>query len=154
MRYIATGGHKRCAGTRKDGKPCSMPAVTGKTLCGGHDPETRAKAQAAGHAAGSRTPGYLKHDAAVAAVDFKTRPTIKATLERVARHVVAGELEARAVNATILAANGALAVINDEERSAKRRATDMTDEELDAAIDEEIAERIRRRETIGVEATS
>ncbi len=100
----------------------------------------RAAAQVAGGEANRRRPGYLSHDEAEAAVQFTDRASIKATLERLSRHVVAGELEAKSVNATILAANGALAVLNDEDKRWKNRSASMSDDELRAALEDDYRE--------------
>jgi hypothetical protein len=142
---IGDGASGTCKATCKDGSPCQVGAVGGKTLCAGHDPETRARAQAAGAESVRRRPGFLSREQAEQAVVFETRQDIKLTLERLARHVVCGELEKGAVNATILAANGALAVMNDQDRSGLKRAGSMTDEELDAEIEADVMERIKRR---------
>lgn len=129
----------------KAGAPCVIPPITGGAYCAAHDEATRAIAQASGGHARGKRPGYLSREQAEADVVFASRKDVKATLERLARHVVCGELDKGSVNATILAANGALAVMNDEERAAKGRAQDMSDAELDAMIDAEVERRMRIR---------
>jgi hypothetical protein len=135
----------RCTATTKAGAPCVIGAVAGSEFCAAHDTATRQEAAAAGGHARGRRPGYLSHDEAERAVVFTSRADIKATLERLSRHVVAGELEAKSVNATILAANGALAVMNDEDKQMAKRAAAMTDDELEAALEADFRERQARK---------
>jgi hypothetical protein len=121
--------------------------VTGKSLCGAHDPETRAKAQkAGGEALAERAKAhFFTRSQADATIHLQRRADVPSTIEVVARAVACGELDTRVGNALVVAANAAIGAIDSVERFAKNRAATMTDEELDLAIEEEVAERMRRR---------
>jgi hypothetical protein len=123
--------------------------LRGKPTCAFHDAETRARAQKLGGEASAkeRRAHYLDMEGATEAIQFHSRPAILATLERVARFAVAGELDTRAVNATIIAANGALAVLSEEAKAAKARAASMSDDELREAMEAEFREWSSRQET-------
>lgn len=73
---------------------------------------------------------------------------IRLTLERLVRMAATGEIGLPLLNGAVFASNAALATLNHEEQSWRRRASEMTDEQLDALIEDEIADRIRSREDL------
>jgi len=127
--------------------------VTGKAVCGFHDPETRARAQEAGGKAATseRRPSFLTRTEAHSVVNLQLRADVPKTIESIARAVACGELATNVGNAVVVAANTAIHAIDSVDKATKLRASAMTDDELDEAIETEIAERMRRRQ--GVEAT-
>jgi len=71
---------------------------------------------------------------------------VPATIEAIARAIACGELSTNVGNAVVVACNTAVHALDAIDKAIKGRAAGMTDEELDAAIDEEIGERLRRRQ--------
>jgi aspartate/glutamate racemase len=125
--------------------------VSGKELCAAHDPETRARAQQAGGnaKAEARKASFLSRAEAEDIIRLRLRADVPGTIEAVARKVACGELATATGNAVLVAANTAIHAIDSVDKATKIRASAMTDDELDEAIETEIAERLRRRSDIG-----
>lgn len=136
----------RCSALTKAGEPCPVSAMNGGTTCLVHTPEAAQRGRSAGGRA-AMARNHLDAETALTAIDFRDRRSILSTLEGVARSAACGELDCRTVNAVIVAASASLQAHEALERAAKKNATDMTDEELDALIDAELEERRKAKET-------
>lgn len=96
---------------------------------------------------------YLTHDQAAETINLQRRGDVPATIEAIARAVACGELDTRVGNAVVIAANTAVQALDSFDRSGRQRASALSDDELDAEIEADVLERIKRRNEDGAEAS-
>lgn len=80
-------------------------------------------------------------------IRLRERHLVPGTIEAIARAVACGELDTRAGNAVLIAANAAIQSIESNEKASMRGAADMTDEELENHVEAVILERQARIES-------
>ncbi len=79
-------------------------------------------------------------------IRLRERHSVPATIEAIARAVACGELDTRAGNAVLIAANAAIQSIESNEKASNRDASDKTDDELEALVEAYVLERQARIE--------
>lgn len=137
-----------CAATTKAGRRCPITPMAGRNVCLVHDPEMAMRGRAAGWLA-TKGPRCLSANEAARIIRLAHRGDVPGTIEAVARAIACGELDTRIGSALIVAAGAVVQAINSVDRAAKHAAANMTDDELDAAIESEIEERLKRRALAG-----
>lgn len=143
---VIGGGASACGAPTKAGGLCSVNRVPGKQLCAAHDPETRAKAQSEGGKSwgAERRPSFLSAEQAAESIKLQSRTDVPATIEAVARAVASGELDTKVGNALFIAANAALSAADSIDKASNKNASSLSDEELEAAVEEFLVERQAR----------
>lgn len=98
----------RCAATGKGGKPCKARPLTGEPLCAMHDPTRGPSLRQAGVEARTARPAPLTPAEADELVRLETPADVPGTLQRVARAVASGRIDARTGHALLFATTSAL----------------------------------------------
>lgn len=112
----------RCAGTNKAGKPCKAKPLSGRDRCTMHDPDKGPQVRKAGVAArAERGARRLTEAQAAELLQLEAPDDLPRTVERVARLVATGQLDAKAANVVIQAA-GIAQRGHEPAREARERA--------------------------------
>ena len=115
----------RCSATNRDGRPCSAPALPGRSLCAWHDPSMRERV-AAGRAKGGKGKSNASRARRRLPDDLLSLREVQALLCVVLKDVTAGRTEVGVATAaaTVARAIAAVAQVGDlDERLGAHRST-------------------------------
>lgn len=127
-----------CAAITKEGTPCPNSRAGRSKWCGLHDPKIGHRARRSGGRTRAAQLRRLMPAQTVVDVRLQSHTEIIQTLEAVARAVCTGRLDVRTAHSTLNAANTALNAIRGERRAAAHDVARLTDDEIEATIEDEL----------------